>query len=198
MKLRLTAVAALVALAAGRHNVLNASAAMACAYAAGAPLDVAARALSEFEAVKGRLKIHKLPAGRTLVDDTYNANPDSVRAAIDVLVSLTAPTALILGDMAEVGEQGPQMHIEVGQYAQQCGVDYLWAMGEATKDSVAAFGANAKWFESPEAICQQIDSVQPMSLLVKGSRFMAMEQVVERCLETASITRTTEEASHAS
>ena len=171
---------------AGLHNVLNAAAAIACVLAAGAPLQVAADALSGFAAVKGRLQVHRLADGTTLVDDTYNANPDSVRAAIDVLTTLAAPRALVLGDMGEVGENGPQMHAEVGQYAREKSVDYLWALGQATRDSVTAFGAQACWFESVEALCKHAVSISPASVLVKGSRFMAMERVVNQLLSMHS------------
>ncbi|MCD8515850.1 MAG: bifunctional UDP-N-acetylmuramoyl-L-alanyl-D-glutamate--2,6-diaminopimelate ligase MurE/UDP-N-acetylmuramoyl-tripeptide--D-alanyl-D-alanine ligase MurF [Burkholderiaceae bacterium] len=171
---------------AGLHNVFNAAAAAACAVAAGVPLQRAADALQDFVAVKGRLLVHRLPDGLTLVDDTYNANPDSVRAAIDVLTTLSAPRALVLGDMGEVGDNGPQMHTEVGRYARDKSIDYLWALGQATRDSVEAFGVDARWFESPEALCEYATSVKPASVLVKGSRFMAMERVVNRLLAIES------------
>ena len=171
---------------AGLHNVHNAAAATACVLAAGAPLAVAADALSGFAAVKGRLQVHRLADGSTLVDDTYNANPDSVLAAIDVLTTLAAPRALVLGDMGEVGENGAQMHQEVGQYARDKSIDYLWALGQATRDSVKAFGEAGCWFESPEALCEHAVSAKPVSVLVKGSRFMAMERVVNQLLSIKS------------
>lgn len=174
---------------AGVHNVMNATAATACALAAGAPLSTAANALSGFVAVKGRLQVHRLSDGRTLVDDTYNANPDSVRAAIDVLASLNRPCALVLGDMGEVGENGAQMHAEVGRYAQEKSIDYLWGLGEATQDSVKAFGIHGRWFKTPEALCEHARSVNPVSVLVKGSRFMAMERVVDQWLSHCAATR---------
>lgn len=172
---------------AGMHNVLNAAAATACAVAAGAPLSSAKAPLSGFAAVKGRLQVHRLPGDRTLVDDTYNANPDSVRAAIDVLATLKSPRALVLGDMGEVGQNGAQMHAEIGQYAQEKSIDYLWALGQATQDSVNAFGDRARWFESPEALCEHAGTVDPASMLVKGSRFMAMERVVNQWLAMQSV-----------
>lgn len=180
---------------AGLHNVFNAAAAAACAVAAGALLKKVAEALAGFVAVKGRLLVHRLPDGLTLVDDTYNANPDSVRAAIDVLTTLSAPRALVLGDMGEVGDNGPQMHTEVGLYARDKSIDYLWALGQATQDSVKAFGADARWFESPEALCEHAVSVKPASVLVKGSRFMAMERVVNRLL-TMESTKSEQGAKH--
>ncbi len=168
---------------AGLHNVLNAAAATACATSAGAPLGTAKVALASFSAVKGRLQVYRLAGGQTLVDDTYNANPDSVRAAIDVLACLTAPRALVLGDMGEVGENGAQMHAEVGHYAREQSIDFLWVLGQATRESVNAFGGQAHWFDSPDALCKYADAVSPASVLVKGSRFMAMEKVVHQWLQ---------------
>jgi len=167
---------------AGQHNVVNAAAAAACALAAGASLANAAQALSSFMPVKGRMQVHQLSDTRVLIDDTYNANPDSVRVAIDVLAKLPSPRALVLGDMGEVGDLGPQMHTEVGHYAREQAIDYLWTMGQATRASVTAFGEQARWFESAEALCEHAQHVHPQSMLVKGSRFMAMENVVHLCL----------------
>ena len=168
---------------AGQHNVVNAAAAAACALAAGASLANAAQALSSFMPVKGRMQVHQLSDARVLIDDTYNANPDSVRVAIDVLAKLPPPRALVLGDMGEVGDLGPQMHTEVGYYAREQAIDYLWAMGQATRASVTAFGEQGRWFESAQALCEHAQHVHPQSMLVKGSRFMAMEHVVHLCLE---------------
>jgi UDP-N-acetylmuramoyl-tripeptide--D-alanyl-D-alanine ligase len=98
-----------------------------------------------------------------------------VRAAIDVLASCTAPTVLVLGDMGEVGEQGPQFHREIGAYARSKGISTLLALGEATRDSVAAFGAGARHFDSVDAL---VAAAQGASFLVKGSRFMKMERIV--------------------
>ena len=165
---------------AGRHNITNACAAAACAKAAGAPLASIALGLEAFAAVKGRMQVHRLAQDRLLIDDTYNANPDSVRAAIDVLSGLPAPRALVLGDMGEVGDNGAQMHAEVGAYARELAIEYLWTMGEATAHSVGAFGTNAQSFESVEQLCERARAVEPMSVLVKGSRFMAMEKVVQQ------------------
>lgn len=183
---------------AGQHNIINASAAVSCAVAAGAPFHVAVKGLSEFQAVKGRLQVHQLPCGQTLVDDTYNANPDSVLAAIDVLTMLPAPRALVLGDMGEVGDEGPQMHAEIGQYAHDRGIDYLWVLGQATQHAVAAFGPGARWFESPQQLCEQTSDTSINSLLVKGSRFMGMERVVNWWLNRAVPASRNEEAQHVS
>ncbi len=160
----------------GLHNVRNALAAAACAHAAGiAPAAIGA-GLTAFRPYVGRLQVKTTLAGATLIDDSYNANPDSVRAAIDVLVSCPGPTALVLGDMGEVGAQGPEFHAEVGKYARERGIDALLALGSASKDSVVAFGSGAKHFEDLNEIPSSLTSMK--TVLVKGSRFMRMERVV--------------------
>jgi UDP-N-acetylmuramoyl-tripeptide--D-alanyl-D-alanine ligase len=121
-------------------------------------------------------------SGATLIDDSYNANPDSVRAAIDVLASCPPPTALVLGDMGEVGERSSEFHREVGEYARAQGVTQLLAMGEATRETVKAFGANARHFDSVQDL---ISNLKGDTILVKGSRFMKMERVVAALTGTA-------------
>jgi UDP-N-acetylmuramoyl-tripeptide--D-alanyl-D-alanine ligase len=161
----------------GLHNVRNALAAAACAHAAGIPADAIGAGLSAFRPYAGRLQVKRTAAGATLIDDSYNANPDSVRAAIDVLATCPGPTALVLGDMGEVGAQGPEFHAEVGKYAKEKGVDALLAFGAASKASVAAFGSGAMHFHDWNEIPSNLNS--PRTILVKGSRFMKMERVVD-------------------
>ncbi len=163
---------------AGRHNLHNALAAAASTLAAGCPLAVIADGLNGFAAVAGRLQTHRLADGTWLVDDTYNANPDSVRAAIDVLAGLPGPRVLVLGDMGEVGTQGPAMHREVGAYARERGIERLIALGEAARDCVAAFGAGAKHVSDAQAAVAELREGRAAAILVKGSRFMRMEKVV--------------------
>jgi UDP-N-acetylmuramoyl-tripeptide--D-alanyl-D-alanine ligase len=159
----------------GLHNVRNALAAAACAHAAGIGLQAIAEGLTAFRPYTGRLQVKEGRAGATIIDDTYNANPDSVRAAIEVLASCPAPTVLVLGDMGEVGTQGPQFHREVGAYARDKGISSLLALGEATRESVAAFGAGARHFDRVEDLAA---AVRGETVLVKGSRFMKMERVI--------------------
>jgi UDP-N-acetylmuramoyl-tripeptide--D-alanyl-D-alanine ligase len=159
----------------GLHNVRNALAAAACAFAAGVPAAAIGAGLSAFRPYSGRLQVKQAQGGATLIDDTYNANPDSVRAAIDVLASCPAPTVLVLGDMGEVGEQGAEFHREVGAYARDKGIGSLLALGEATRAAVQAFGAGGRHFERVEDL---VCGVSGRSILVKGSRFMKMERVV--------------------
>jgi UDP-N-acetylmuramoyl-tripeptide--D-alanyl-D-alanine ligase len=171
---------------AGRHNVKNALAATACALAAGVPLAAVAQGLVAFEPVKGRSRALVLNTATneiTLVDDTYNANPDSVRAAIDVLAELPAPRLLVLGDMGEVGNQGPEFHAEVGAYAAERGIEALFTLGDLCVHSAQAFGV-ARHFADMDsllaAVTAQVDGFQ--SVVVKGSRFMKMERVVQALL----------------
>jgi UDP-N-acetylmuramoyl-tripeptide--D-alanyl-D-alanine ligase len=161
---------------AGLHNVRNALAAAACAHAAGVPPAAIGAGLSAFRPYSGRLQQKRTTSGATLIDDTYNANPDSVRAAIDVLATCPGPTALVLGDMGEVGDRGPEFHAEVGRYAKQKGIGMLLGLGSASADAVKAFGAGAEHFDDIERLKQR--NIEAKTILVKGSRFMKMERVV--------------------
>lgn len=169
---------------AGRHNVHNALAAATSALAAGAPLQAIAQGLERFVPVSGRSQLQALVlngAPLLLVNDSYNANPDSVRAAIDVLAELPAPRWLVLGDMGEVGDQGPAFHAEVGAYARERGIETLWAVGALSLHAARAYGGAAVHFASTAdavaALGQRPGGAR--SVLVKGSRFMKMEQVVQ-------------------
>jgi len=181
---------------AGRHNLHNALAAIACTHALGVPLASALTALASFAPVKGRMQHIALADGRTLIDDTYNANPDSVRAAIDVLARLPAPRVLVLGDMGEVGDDGPQLHHEVGAYARACGIGALYTMGEAVRYACEGYAREGYGYVEgfPGYVCQHDDVVplvaeliarqpQPASILIKGSRSMQMERVVAAYLQ---------------
>ncbi|MCZ2497895.1 UDP-N-acetylmuramoyl-tripeptide--D-alanyl-D-alanine ligase [Xylophilus sp. Kf1] len=164
---------------AGRHNLLNALAASACALAAGVDAAAIATGLAGFAPVKGRSRAVQLRiAGRpvTLVDDSYNANPDSVRAAIDVLASLPGPRLLVLGDMGEVGDQGPAFHAEAGEYARARGIETVFTLGALC----ASVGARSVHFDHYAALETALLQALPHtgSLLVKGSRFMQMERAV--------------------
>ena len=165
----------------GRHNVLNACAAAACALAAGADLDAVARGLGAFRPVDGRMRRLAARSGARLIDDSYNANPDSVRAAIDVLAAEPGTKFLLLGDMGEVGEQAAEFHEEIGRYARERGVDRLYATGELCGAVVEAFGKGARHFETVEELiaAAQGEVVSDTVALVKGSRFMRMERVVQ-------------------
>ncbi len=167
---------------AGQHNVRNSWAAAACALAAGVPAEAVERGLQAFEPVRGRSRAFAVSMGGrniTVVDDTYNANPDSVRAACEVLRDLPGPRLLVLGDMGEVGNQGPEFHAEVGAYARSLGIDRLLALGELSQSAAQAF-EGAQHFDSMEALNTALETALAgaNSVLVKGSRFMKMERAV--------------------
>ena len=171
---------------AGRHNVTNSLAAVACACAAGVPLAAIAQGLAAFEPVKGRSRARLLSvAGHpvTLVDDSYNANPDSVQAAIEVLAALPAPRLLVLGDMGEVGDQGPLFHAQAGELAQALGIEQVFTLGTLARHSAAsAIGSasRSRHFDDMAALQAAVLTELPQlgSLLVKGARFMAMERLL--------------------
>ena len=168
---------------AGRHNVKNALAAIACALAAGVPLAFIAAGLSAFMPVKGRSRALSVSLqGRllTLVDDTYNANPDSMQAALQVLAELPGPRLLVMGDMGEVGSQGPQFHDEAGRHARTLGIEKLFTLGMQSQGASSAFGKGRHFSDVAElaaAVAAELPHVG--SLLVKGSRFMKMERIVQ-------------------
>ena len=164
----------------GRHMIGNALAAAAAAGAAGIALHAIAAGLTAFRPVQGRLVPRRGTQGGVVIDDTYNANPDSVRAAIDVLAAAPGERWLALGDMGEVGDAGPQFHREIGAYARAAGIARLYAAGPLSREAAAAFGEAAVHFESVEALAQALGALarSDVTVLVKGSRFMRMERVV--------------------
>ena len=171
---------------AGWHNVKNALAATACALAAGCPLEAIRRGLEAFAPVGGRSQTKRyLQGGRsvTLIDDTYNANPDSVRAAIELLASLPGPRWLVLGDMGEVGDHGPAFHREVGAFAKARGIDALWTVGSASTHAAEAFGGARHFDDMASLLAALPQAPRCAAVVVKGSRFMATEQVVAALLE---------------
>ncbi len=173
--------AAVVVPAPGLHNVRNALAASAAASAVAVSVATIAAGLACFRGSKGRLQRKQSRSGATVIDDTYNANPDSVRAAIDVLTQQSGKKILVLGDMGELGGEAAALHAQVGDYARRAGINRLFALGEMSAHTVRAFGADARQFTQ---IADLIATITPLltpdtTLLVKGSRFMRMERVVE-------------------
>jgi len=167
----------------GQHNVHNAMAAVAAALAAGVPVAAIEKGLTQFQPVSGRSKVSVLQhLGRniTLIDDSYNANPDSVRAAIDVLAQSAAPRLLVLGDMGEVGTQGAAFHAEAGEYAQRQHIEHVLTLGELSLHTANAC-ANAVHCHSMDELQLRVADLLPAvsTVLVKGSRFMRMERMVQ-------------------
>lgn len=180
----------------GLHNLRNALAAAACAFCADIPMEAIVSGLAQFSPVKGRMQPRQLAGGLQLIDDTYNANPDSVRAAIDVLSRLAGKKILVLGDMAEVGANSDAMHAEVGGYAHERGIDVLMTFGPACRHAAQAFGPAARAFDAIDALTAQLLTETPANILVKGSRSTRMERVV-RALEEQLINNREEGARHA-
>jgi UDP-N-acetylmuramoyl-tripeptide--D-alanyl-D-alanine ligase len=167
--------------AGGAHNIANALAAAAAAGTAGASLEDIASGLADFRAVSGRLQLKAGPRGSWIIDDSYNANPSSVRAGLEVLRSLSGATWLVLADMAELGEQTADMHAHVGSYARDCGVKRLFAMGTQSSRAVETFGPGGEWFADPNALTRRLQAelIPGVTVLVKGSRVNRLERVVQ-------------------
>jgi UDP-N-acetylmuramoyl-tripeptide--D-alanyl-D-alanine ligase len=164
----------------GAHNVRNALAAAAAAIALDVPIQTVAAGLAQYAGVKGRLQMKEGLGGAVLVDDTYNANPESVRAAIDVLAQSSGRKLLVFGDMGELGHEAPRLHAELGTYAKNAGIDQLVTLGEHSARTTEAFGIGARHYERIEEL---VSDTAPLlapnvTVLVKGSRFMKMERVV--------------------
>ncbi len=174
--------------AAGVHNVRNALAAAAAAAAAGVGLAAIARGLAAFEPVQGRLQKLAGKRGSVVLDDTYNANPDSVIAAIDVLARAAGVKILVLGDMGEVGARGAAFHVEIGRHARSAGIDRLFVLGELCGHAAAAFGEGAQPCGDIDALLAALEPCleRGVTVLVKGSRFMRMERVVHALTGTRS------------
>jgi UDP-N-acetylmuramoyl-tripeptide--D-alanyl-D-alanine ligase len=167
--------------AGGAHNIANALAAAAAADAAGASIEDIARGLADFRAVAGRLQLKAGLAGSWIIDDSYNANPSSVKAGLEVLKALSGDTWLVLADMAELGEFTLASHIEMGRYARACGVKRLFALGVQSQHAAQSFGDGAEWFADATALSERVRALlKPgVTLLVKGSRFNRLERVVQ-------------------
>ncbi len=164
----------------GHHNVSNALAAAAAASAAGATLDHIVAGLASVRAVPGRLQFKKAASGAWLIDDSYNANPSSVRAGIEVLSGLEGRKWLVLGDMAELGEYAQSAHAEIGAFARERGVERLYATGPLAALAVESFGAGAQWFADAQSLAQALGSAPPdVRMLIKGSRVNRLERVVD-------------------
>jgi UDP-N-acetylmuramoyl-tripeptide--D-alanyl-D-alanine ligase len=165
----------------GRHNARNAVAAAAACLAAGVSLAAVGEGLAAFGGVKGRLQRRAGKQGAEILDDTYNANPDSVRAGIDVLASTVGRKLLVLGDMGEIGEASGQYHDEIGGYAKSQGIDRLFALGDASQLAVRNFGEGARHFCNVEKLIAAVEKElgPDTTVLVKGSRFMKMERVAD-------------------
>ncbi|MBS0614676.1 MAG: UDP-N-acetylmuramoyl-tripeptide--D-alanyl-D-alanine ligase, partial [Proteobacteria bacterium] len=156
-------------------------AAAAASAAAGASLDEVVAGLAQFRAVAGRLQLKAGMRNSWIIDDSYNANPSSVRAGLDVLRSVGGVTWLVLGDMAELGEHALQSHVQIGRYARECGVQRLFALGPESSRAAEAFGSGAEWFPDAESLIRRLSAevASGVTLLIKGSRVNRLERVVQ-------------------
>ena len=164
----------------GRHNVRNALAAAAAACSAGATLADVAAGLAAMQPVQGRLQPRRSHHGARLIDDSYNANPSSMRAGIDVVTQQGGQPWLVMGDMGELGEQAASSHVDIGAYARAQGIQRVYATGPLSRLAVEAFGPGALWFADTEALARAVDAelTPQVCLLVKGSRSNRLERVV--------------------
>jgi UDP-N-acetylmuramoyl-tripeptide--D-alanyl-D-alanine ligase len=167
--------------AGGAHNIANALAAAAAASAAGASLEDIASGLADFRPVSGRLQLKAGVRDSWIIDDSYNANPSSVRAGLEVLRSLSGATWLVLADMAELGEHTSNSHAHIGSYARDCGVKRLFAMGPQSIRAVETFGAGGEWFADADSLIRRLQAeLSPgVTVLIKGSRVNRLERVVQ-------------------
>jgi UDP-N-acetylmuramoyl-tripeptide--D-alanyl-D-alanine ligase len=164
----------------GRHNLRNALAAAAAAVAAGASIDDVVAGLAAMQPVAGRLQPGRTTQGARLIDDSYNANPSSMRAGIDVLTSMPGRPWLVMGDMGELGDHARSSHVEIGQYARERGVQRLFATGALSTLAVETFGSGASWYPDTESLARALSEAltADVTLLVKGSRSNRLERVV--------------------
>jgi UDP-N-acetylmuramoyl-tripeptide--D-alanyl-D-alanine ligase len=178
----------------GSHNARNACAAAAATLAAGASAAAVKQGLEKFSGIKGRLQRRSGREGAVVVDDSYNANPDSMRAAIDVLAAVPGKRILVMGDMGEAGAAAGQFHDEIGGYAKSHGIDRLFCLGELSAAAAANFGEGGQHFQRVEDLTRTLlaELGPQTTVLVKGSRFMRMERVVEAIVETPLNHRDTE------
>lgn len=165
----------------GEHNVMNALAATTVAWALGITDDAIVNGLQTCKGAYGRLQRKSAMNGAVVIDDSYNANPDSTRAAIAVLAAVTDKKLLVLGDMGELGDDAAKLHAEIGAFAKLSGIDGLYALGELSRHAVAAFGSGAHHFNHIEELTATVLPLlaEGQTVLVKGSRFMQMERVVK-------------------
>ena len=167
--------------AGGSHNIANALSAASAASAAGASLEDIGAGLADFRAVSGRLQLKAGLRDSWIIDDSYNANPSSVRAGLEVLRSLSGTTWLVLADMAELGEHTSDSHAHMGRYARDCGVKRLFAFGPQSSRAVETFGSGGEWFADVDSLVRRLQAeLSPgVTVLIKGSRVNRLERVVQ-------------------
>jgi UDP-N-acetylmuramoyl-tripeptide--D-alanyl-D-alanine ligase len=173
---------------AGRHNALNSLCAAAAASAAGASLDEVRAGLATMRPVSGRLQLKTAPSGAWIVDDSYNANPSSMQAGIEVLATVDARRWLVMGDMGELGDFAVDSHTQIGRFARNHRIDRLFATGKLSALAVEAFGSGGEWFADTETLARAVNAelTREVCVLVKGSRSARLERVVEALVGKSS------------
>jgi UDP-N-acetylmuramoyl-tripeptide--D-alanyl-D-alanine ligase len=168
----------------GKHNIKNILAACACCYAQDIPIKIIKKGIEAIKPFPGRLEKITNPNGLIVINDTYNANPTSMREAIDVLATMKGLKILVIGDMGELGSDTSKYHKELGDYIKMSNIDFTLAVGRHTKITMQQLGNDELWFETKEALVSMLlKIIKPESIiLVKGSRFMEMEEVVNKII----------------
>ncbi len=181
---------------AGQHNVMNALAAAAAAHAAGADLEAIVKGLEATRAVSGRLQMRRTVHGARLIDDSYNANPASLRAGIRSLSEIPGEHWLVLGEMAELGEDSSRLHTEMGLFARENGVQRVFAIGTEAQHAVEAFGSGAQWYDDIDALTSDLQSQlkEGVTVLTKGSRVNRLERIASALTEQSEPGAATVEA----
>ena len=168
----------------GKHNIKNILAACACSYAQDIPVKIIKKGIEEIKPFPGRLEKIINSKGLIVINDTYNANPSSMREAIDVLAPMKGQKILVIGDMGELGSNASKYHKELGEYIKTAKIDFTLAVGRHTKITMQQLGKDQLWFETKEALVSKLlGIIKPKAIiLVKGSRFMKMEEVVNKII----------------
>lgn len=174
----------------GKHNISNALAVAALLADWVLASDIA-NGLAKYQPVGSRLRILHAACGARLIDDSYNANPDSMKAALDVLAAFDAPRCFVMGDMGELGEFAPELHYQVGEYARELGIENALFLGENAFQAACAFGEGGLYFPDKSSLIKQLKKIifAKSTVLLKGSRFMKMEEVVDALLDTKTTQR---------
>lgn len=176
----------------GKHSILNALAATAATLAVDISIDAIQKGLENISPAQGRLQLHTLKQGLHLIDDTYNANPFSLQAAVNTLASFTGKKILVLGDMKELGKDAPSLHQTAGESIREAGIDFLFTYGELSVNATKAFGEGAYHFNNQDTLLDALkpfidkqETVETITILIKGSRSMHMEKVVAQLVSYA-------------
>ena len=168
----------------GKHNIKNILAACACSYALNIPLNIMKKGIETIKPYPGRLEIINNKSGVTVINDSYNANPSSMKEAIDVLSSIEGKKILVIGDMAELGNNSNKYHQELGDYIKKAPIDFTLGVGRHTKITMQQLDKNSFWFNTKDNLLKKLLEIidSKSIILVKGSRYMKMEEIVSKII----------------